>query len=74
MSLQKPVQLFRFPNAEFATRDTRVVHPEHGVDVFHALCADVGELLDLVCCVLDLEKQYLCLILTLMGQSAPVHR
>jgi len=51
---KKTVQDVRFADAEFTRDDASVVYTKHGIDVFHALCSDVCELLDLGGGVLDL--------------------
>lgn len=54
MPLQQLVELVGLSDAEFTGGDTGVVDTQDGVDVFHALCSDIGKLLNLVCGILNL--------------------
>ena len=57
--LQEAVEHLAVAELELAAHDARVVHAQDGVDVLHALRADVGELLDLRRRVLDLVVRHL---------------
>ena len=59
MPLQETVEHLPVADRELAAHDARVVHAQDGVDVLHALCADIGKILDLRRRVLDLVVRHL---------------
>ena len=56
MGLEQLVEDVLLSDVQLSADDTTVVHTKDGVDVLHALCSDISELLDLGGGILDLRE------------------
>lgn len=53
---EKSIKNMLLSNDKLAAMDPSVVDTQNRIDIFHALCSDIGEFLDFGCGVFDLSQ------------------